>query len=178
MVTNSTPPPGLTEIYQGWARHQVELVRVLAPLNAEQLAIRPSPDMWAIWQLASNMAGGRAYWFHDNLGEGPDSVRDMFRMTTTTVPGLSLSDAGWEDDDNHPRSAAELVEALELTWAVIQDCLSRWTAADLDEQLATGPGRRASSRGWVIWHVIEHELQHGTEIAVLLRQHGLDTIEL
>ena len=39
-----------------------------------QLALRPdsSHTMWAIWQLASNMAGGRAYWFHDMLGEGPD----------------------------------------------------------------------------------------------------------
>ena len=101
----------------------------------------------------------------------------MFRMTTTTVPGLSLSDAGWEDDDNHPRSAAELVEAFELTWAVIQDCLARWTAADLDEQLQTNAAG-TQTRGWVIWHVIEHELQHGTEIAVILRQNGLPAFEL
>ena len=33
-------------------------------------------------------------------------------------------------------------------------------------------------RGWVIWHLIEHELQHGTEIALILRQNGLPTFEL
>jgi uncharacterized damage-inducible protein DinB len=171
-----TPPPVLQPFYEGWGQHQADFVRVLRPLNAEQLAIRPSPNMWAIWQLASNMAGGRAYWFHDILGEGPAETRDMFRMTRTTVPGLRLSDAGWEDDDNHPRSATELVDAFERTWLVIEDCLARWTVEDLVEPLETKRGRQ--TRAWVIWHVIEHELEHGTEIAVMLREHGLDTIEL
>ncbi len=169
-------PAGLTDIYDGWARHQAELIRVLAPLNAEQLALRPSPDMWAIWQLASNMAGGRAYWFNEVLGEEPRDLRDMFRVTSTTVPGLSLDDAGWEDDENHPRSAAELVASFERTWMVIEDCLARWTAADLGTKRDTKRGPQ--SPGWVIWHLIEHELQHGTEIAVILRTNGLPTIEL
>src|SRR5438132_340836 len=97
-------PTVLAPFIEGWAHHQAELVRVISPLTDEQLALRPAADMWAIWQLVSNMAGGRAYWLHDVLGEGPDDVRDMFRMTTTTVPDLPLSDAGWEDDENHPRS--------------------------------------------------------------------------
>ena len=136
--------------------------------------------MWAIWQLASNIAGGRAYWFHDVLGEGPDALRDMFRVASTTVPGLPLSDAGWEDDENHPRRAAELVDAFEKTWAVVQECLDRWSA-DGSRGSACLPkpaGARRIKRGWVIWHMIEHELHHGTEIAVMLREHGLDTIEL
>jgi uncharacterized damage-inducible protein DinB len=175
---NSTfePPTGLAPFYDGWALHQADFVRVLAPLTAEDLALRPSPDMWAIWQLASNIVGGRAYWFNDILGEGPAATRDMFRMTTTTVPDLALSDAGWEDDDNHPRTAAELVDAFEKTWAVITDCLGRWSAEDLVAKLETKRGTQ--TRGWVIWHVIEHELEHGAEIAVLLRQAGLPTIEL
>jgi uncharacterized damage-inducible protein DinB len=170
------PPLGLAPFYEGWALHQADFIRVLAPLNVEQLALRPSPQMWSIWQLASNIVGGRAYWFHDILGEGPDATRDMFRMTVTTVPGLPLSDAGWEDDDNHPRTAAELVDAFEKTWAVIQDCLNRWTSDDLVAPLETKRG--IQTRSWVIWHVIEHELEHGTEIAVMLRENGLPTIEL
>jgi len=173
------PPPGLAAFYDGWAFHQTEFIRVLGPLNAERLALRPSPDHWTIWQLASNLAGGRAYWFHDVLGEGSDAVRDMFRVPSTTVPDLPLSEAGWEDDETQPRSAAELVGAFEKTWAVIRDCLERWSAADLETVLPTRAGRRPTvTRGWVIWHVIEHELQHGTEIAVILRQNGLPTLEL
>ena len=124
-----TSPAGLADIYDGWAKHQRDLVELLGGLSDEQLALRPAtePQHWAIWQLASNMCGGRAYWFHDVLGEGSDDVRDMFRVETTTVPGLSLADAGWEDDEAHPRTSAELVDAFERTWVLIQDRLTRWT---------------------------------------------------
>jgi len=62
---------------------------------------------------------------------------------------------------------------------VIRDCLERWSAADLETVLPRRAGRRPTvTRGWVIWHVIEHELQHGTEIALILRQNGLPTPEL
>ena len=175
------PPPGLTDIYAGWAMHQAQFVEVLGRLTNAQLELRPGPEpqRWAIWQLASNMCGGRAYWFHDVLGEGSAEVRDMFRVASTTVPGLPLSDAGWEDDETHPRGAADLVMAFQKTWALVEDCLGRWSAADLELVLPAKAGRYPTvKRGWVIWHVIEHELQHGTEIAVILRQNGLPTFEL
>ena len=177
----NTPPPGLVDTYDGWERLNREIMGVLSPLTAEQLALRPAtePEHWAIWQLASNMAGGRAYWFHSVIGEGEPAIREMFRVTQTTVPDLPLSDAGWEDDENQPRTAAELVDAFEKTWELVADCLGRWTAADLEEVLPAGAGSHPTvKRGWVIWHLVEHELRHSTEIAVILRQNGLPTIEL
>jgi uncharacterized damage-inducible protein DinB len=179
--TGVEPPAGLVDIYDGWARIQGNLVRVISPLDDAQLALRPAtePQHWAIWQLASNMCGGRAYWFHDVLGEGPAAVRDMFRVASTTVPGLPLSDAGWEDDETHPRSATDLVRAFDATWELVRDCLGRWSAADLEEVLPARAGAHPTvKRGWVIWHLIEHELQHGSEIALILRQNGLPTLEL
>src|SRR3954462_2268519 len=174
-------PAGLTDTYAGWADHQTRLVGLLGRLTDDQLTLRPSnePEHWAIWQLASNMAGGRAYWFHDVLGEGTAEVRDMFHVASTTVPGLPLSDAGWEDDENRPRTAGELVLAFERTWELVEECLGRWTADDLEVVLpAKAGGHPTVKRGWVIWHLVEHELQHGTEIAVILRQNGLPTLEL
>lgn len=179
MTMTMASPVGLSAIYAGWAEHQASLVEVLRTLDDGQLALRPSPDHWTIWQLASNMAGGRAHWFHDVLGEGPAATRDMFRVASTTVPGLPLTDAGWEDDEEHPRSAGELVDAFDKTWELISNRLGRWTGADLELVLPARAGRHPTvTRGWVIWHLIEHELQHGTEIAVILRQHGLPTMEL
>ena len=171
--------PGFRAVVDGWQTHQAQLLDGVRPLTGEQLALRPGLEGWAIWQLASNMAGGRAHWFHEVLGEGDPSIRDMFRVATTTVPGLPIEDAGWEDDEDHPRSARELVGAFETTWALIDGCLRRWTADDLAVEFVRTYGRRQSvSRGWVIWHLIEHELHHGTEIALILRSNGLPTLEV
>jgi uncharacterized damage-inducible protein DinB len=174
------PLPGMGAIYAGWADHQAKLLDITGRLTDTQVALRPSPDHWAIWQLASNMAGGRAHWFHDVLGEGQAGVRDIFRVASSTVPGLPLEDAGWEDDEDHPRTAAQLVEAFEMTWSLIDGCLRRWSVDDLDVTFRREREGRTQTvtRGWVIWHLIEHELQHGTEIALILRQHALPTLDL
>jgi uncharacterized damage-inducible protein DinB len=175
----SPPPTALNAVYRGWADYQARLLDIIHPLTDEQMRLRPSSDHWAVWQLVANMAGGRAYWFHDVLGEGDPAVRDLFRVAATTVPGLPLADAGWEDDEDHPRTAAEAVEAFRATWRMIDDCLRRWTEDDLRTEFSRPPGGgRTFTRGWVIWHLIEHELQHGTEIALILRGHGLPTLDI
>ena len=169
--------PTLKPFREGWARHQAMVIDVLRGLTPEQLALRTAPHQWAIWQLAGHVAGSRAYWFHDVLGEGDPTTRELFRMARTTVPDLSLDDAGWEDDEDHPRSAGELVDGLTRTWAIIDDCLRRWTAEDLGATIvrpaSTNRPPRTHHRGWVVWHVLEHDIHHGGEISQILGSNGL-----
>ena len=127
----ASPAQGLQTFYEGWANYQGLLLGAIRELTSEQLALRTAPHQWAVWQLAGHMAGSRAYWFHDVLGEGDAATRDMFRVASTTVPDLPLEDAGWEDDEDHPRGAAEIVAAFDATWTMIDDCLRRWTPDDL-----------------------------------------------
>ena len=161
----------LRPFYEGWASHQARVIDAIAGLTPAQLELRTAPHQWAIWQLAAHVAGARAYWFHDQLGEGDRATRDLFRVERTTVPGLSLEDAGWEDDEDHPRTAEELVDGLRRTWAMVDDCLRRWTAEDLAATLVRPS--RAHHRGWVVWHVMEHDIHHGGEISQILGSHGL-----
>jgi len=179
-MTESSAPGLAAAVHAGWQEHQRLLLDVIRPLSLEQLQLRPSPEHWAIWQLASNMVGARAYWMHDILGEGDHAIRDRFRMTTTTVPGLPLEDAGWEDDEARQRTADELVEAFEATWQPIDQCVRRWTPTDLEAEFVRDYGgrRRAVTRGWVVWHLVEHELRHGTEVALILRANGLPTLDI
>ena len=171
----------LEPFVEGWAGYQRLLLGSLEPLDAEQLSSRTAPFQWAVWQLAAHMAGSRAYWFHDVLGEGEDAVRDMFRVESSTVPDLPLEDAGWEDDERRPRTAAELTEAFERTWAMIAECLRRWTGDDLAVEFSRT--RRSGevqtlTRAWVVWHLIEHDLHHGGEISQILGTNGIPALEL
>ena len=167
----------LQTFYEGWAEHQRLLLAAIADLDQDRLALRTAPGQMAIWQIASHMAGSRAYWFHDVLGEGPRAIRDMFRVTNTTVPNVSLEEAGWEDDENHPRTATDIADAFQKTWDVIDDCLRRWSPDDL----AVGFQREtayASSRSWVVWHLMEHEAHHGGAISLVLGANGLPGIDI
>jgi len=178
-MSRDSLPAALATFYAGWATHQDRLLAVIGPLTDDQMQLRPDPAHWAVWQLAANMAGARAYWFHDVLGEGDSALRTMFRVDTTSVPGLSIDDAGWEDNENGPRTAAEIVDAFQKTWQMMEACLRGWTGDDLlTEYQRPGGQRRTVTRAWVVWHLIEHELQHGTEIAVILRSNGLPTLDL
>lgn len=173
-------PSELREFYEGWANHQRLLTNVIRGLDTEALASRPAPEHWSVWQLASHLAGARVYWFHTRLGEGDPALAEMFRVTRTTVPDLPIEDAGWEDDETHPRTAEELVGALEKTSAFTWDCIQRWGLDDLRVEFSrqTRRGLHTFSRAWVIWHVIEHDLHHGGEVSNLLGSHGFPALDM
>jgi uncharacterized damage-inducible protein DinB len=166
---------------EGWAGYQRLILEAIGPLSAEHLSSRTAPHQWAVWQLAAHMAGSRAYWFHDVLGEGDAAVLDMFRVDSTTLPDLPLEDAGWEDDERRPRTASELTEAFERTWAMIDESLRRWTAEDLVVEYSRtwrNGGVETFTRAWVVWHLIEHDLHHGGEISQILGTNGIPALEL
>ena len=167
-MSNTTS--GLDTFYEGWANYQGLVLDALRDLAAEQLGLRTAPHQWAVWQLAGHVAGSRAYWFHDVLGEGDPATRDLFRVASTTVPDLPLEDAGWEDDEDHPRSAVEIVEA----------CLRRWTTDDLAVEFTRErhSGTETFTRQWVIWHLVEHDLHHGGEISQILGSHSAPALDL
>jgi uncharacterized damage-inducible protein DinB len=168
--------PALRPFHDGWAAHQALVIDAIRELTADQLGLRSAPHQMTVWQLAAHVAGSRAYWFHDVLGEGDPAVRDLFRVQRTTVPDLAPEDAGWEDDEDHPRSAEELVDGLHRTWALVDDCLRRWTAEDLDASVVRP--ERTHHRGWVVWRIMEHDVHHGGEISQILGTNGIPSLDL
>ena len=126
---------------EGWQTYQQKLIEALAPLSAEQLALRAAPSLRSIEQLARHIVSVRAGWFHRFLGEGGDDFGAL---------------ATWDAPDSPVRSASELVEGLTATWRVMQEALARYTPADLQETIERE--RRGQTvrltRGWVVWHLL------------------------
>jgi uncharacterized damage-inducible protein DinB len=145
---------------QGWQNYQNQLNKALAPLSPDQLALRAAADLRSIDELARHVIGVRAGWFHYTLEEGDEDFGAFHE---------------WSGPDSLPRSADELVSGLEQTWQVIQEVLGRYTLADLQSPVQDEWEGKISTytRGWVIWHVMEHDLHHGGEIAYSLGMHGL-----
>jgi uncharacterized damage-inducible protein DinB len=144
----------------GWHDYQDKLSTALTPLSTEQLALCAAPELRSIDELTRHIIATRAGWFHDGLGEGNDDFAAFIH---------------WQGSDSTPRLASELVDGLTQTWNVMQEVLARYTSADLQETVTRERQGRTYTftRGWIIWHVIEHDLHHGGEIAYSMGMHGL-----
>lgn len=148
-------------LYEGWETYQRKLAGAIAELTDEQLGLRAAPDLRTLGEQLQHMVRVRASWIHRDLGEGAPEYDDIVH---------------WTDDDAPQRSADELRQGLEATWILIHECLERWSPEDLiEEVLLRRPGRedRLRPRGWVVWHLMEHDLHHGGELGFLLGMHGL-----
>jgi uncharacterized damage-inducible protein DinB len=155
--------------YGMWPQYERRLREVIGAMTTEQLAIRPSPDRWPIWATVGHTAAGRVYWLGRVIGE----------------PGAEMtpfdgSDEGWEDDLEHPRSALELVEALDTTWAIVERCLDRWTPAMLEDRIERRYGDQVQvhTRGSVVQRIFSHEAYHCGELSQTLGIAGLAQIDL
>src|SRR2546427_7116393 len=110
--------PTLATFYKGWEDYQDLLAKAIAPLSAEQLALRAAPNLRSIGEIATHIVRTRAGWFYNAIGEGSADIAQI---------------AQWPWEGGPVRTAAELVEGLEITWQFIKDSLARWTPAEMEQ---------------------------------------------
>jgi uncharacterized damage-inducible protein DinB len=136
-----------------WQHMQDELVRVIAPLSAEQLNTRIAPNLRTVGELAEHIVRGRALWAHKVLSD--PSLEPMMN---------------WDEPDDPPRSAAEVVAGLLHTWQIWRTYLEPSTTDD--------PAPVSEQEADVLrtlWGMIDHDLAHAGELSLMLGALGLDT---
>ena len=164
-IRSSTIAP----FYKGWHLVNESLIKALAPLSAEQLALPVGSPTWPIWASASHLAGTRVFW-----------LCQIFREPgAETTPFTDPTGFGWEDDLTRPRSADELVGALTSTWKIVERCLATWTPESLDQEARRTRGTviQIHTRQSVIMRMITHDAYHSSEISLILGSHGLAAID-
>ncbi len=163
----------LTTFYAGWDVYQRTLVKTIAPLSPEQLALRAAPHHWSLGMIVQHIVADRVWWFNGWMGEGNPDLAPIMR---------------WDPGHNEVPpvlASAELVAGLEATWHMIAQAVDRWTPADLGQIfpppafLSEGEkkffGER--TRQWMFWHVLQHEIFHGGELSLGLGTYGLKGID-
>jgi uncharacterized damage-inducible protein DinB len=147
--------------YAGWEEYQRLMVGAVAPLTDADLQRTIASDLRPVGMLATHIVRTRAAWLHSVLGEGGPEVAAI---------------AAWDDNAGNAPPAAEIVRGLKVTFAAWKACLQRWTPRDLEGLFHDGPDE--VTRGWVTWHVIEHDLHHGGELSYSLGAFGLAGLNL
>jgi uncharacterized damage-inducible protein DinB len=161
----------IRRFYDRWPQYNRRLTEVIAAMSDDQLAIRPSPERYPIWATVGHTAAMRAYWLSAVVGEpGADA---------TPWPDPN-SDPDWDDDLDHPRTAAELVWALDSTFAIVEGCLDRWTPEMLEETVERHylDQVQIHSRASILQRLLTHEAYHCGELSQTLGIHGLPQIDL
>jgi uncharacterized damage-inducible protein DinB len=158
----------LDTFYENWKKYLDKLKQTIAPLSAEQLALKSADDERSIGELAAHIISARAVWF--------------VRMLQQYEGVEELSE--WDEPDAPIRTADELVRGLDATWQMLADALARWNSEDMAKVYAEDWGPEWNHKityftgSWAIWHLIEHDLYHGGEISLTLGMHGLKAIDI
>ena len=142
--------------FESWQDYQEALKRAIAPLTEAQLQRRLIPGLRTPGGIAEHIVFGRALHLHRTLGEGVAELTPFLR---------------WENADDSPHTAAEILHGLELTWRFITACLMRGSPTDpISEEDV--------SIMQAIWGLLDHDLPHAGELSLLLGADSMPGVEI
>jgi DinB family protein len=158
--------PTIRPAFPKWPVFNDQLRDTVATLTEEQLATHPSPERWPMWATIGHLACQRVYWLCDAVGE-PGADTTPFTEAGSNCPG--------DDDLEHVLGAAELADALDSTFRIVEDRLDSWTFDSLQDEIRRpewGPDW-VYTRGGILQRVFAHDVYHGAELNEMLARAGL-----
>ena len=142
--------------FESWQDYQESLKRAIEPLTEEQLQRQLIPGLRTSGEIAEHIVFGRALHLHRTLGEGVAELRPLLR---------------WDDADDPPHTAAEILHGLDLTWRFITACLMRGSPTD---DISEEKVRIMQT----VWGLLDHDLPHAGELSLLLGADGMPGVEI
>lgn len=140
------------------------------PVAALEWQARPGHNTTGM--LLSHMAIAEGYWMTvaaAGMTYEPDGVAHL-----TTLFGVHPDDDGFpaQGDSGHPATLAGrplefYVDLLARARAATLAVLRTWTDASLADTYVTSYSQRTCSRGWTIYHVLEHFCGHFGQVLLL-----------
>src|SRR5215211_5452386 len=142
--------------FESWQDNQEALKRAIAPLSAEELQRRLLPSLRTPGEIAEHIVFGRALHLHRTLGEVVAELTPLLR---------------WDDTDDPPHTAAEILHGLELTWRFITAYLMRGSPTDAISEEKV-PIIQTT------WGLLDHDLPHAGELSLLLGAYDMPGVEI
>ncbi len=134
------------EQFGHWAEVRRDFLRAVDCLSDDELGFVPREGLWSAGEVICHVAGAEDGWMQWARGEASDGVeyRASDYPTVGAIKGL-------------------LARVHEPTLATLRDL----DTADFSREIVTPWGERCAV-GWVIWHVLEHEIHHRGEIYLMI----------
>lgn len=147
----------LSKVFSHWKQVRGDLLSTIDKFEDEELSFAPFESSWPAGQIMLHIGDAEDGWFRRvvsrEIDEWPDHDLDLYPTTEAIKAKLS---------EIHDRTE-KLLDSLELD--------------DLDRVIQSPWSEHRFSLGWIIWHVLEHEIHHRAELSLilgLLGREGLD----
>lgn len=145
-----------------WRRYQDLLKQAVAPLTADQLAFRLGTQRSA-GEIIAHIIAVRVWYLHGVMGEGGSDIEALMQ---------------WDNAGAPIPSSVEMLAGIDQTWQLLTACLARWTVNDMSDKFFINWLGHDEPRGFVVWHMLEHEIHHGGELSFTLGSYGLPGVDV
>ena len=163
------PHPVVARFAAGLVDQHRQLVTLLRR-EAPDLEWQPTPGRNSIGMLVAHIAISEVWWLDvaaRGMPPGPEAEAHV-RVRL----GIGTDDDGMpaKPGSRHPAALSgwpldRYFELLNKTRACTMECLASWRDAELDDPLHVGT--RDVTKGWILYHVLEHVAQHMGQIGLL-----------
>jgi uncharacterized damage-inducible protein DinB len=146
----------MSRIVKHWEQVHCDLMATIGMFAESELTYIPFDGSWAVGQIMLHIADCEDNWLHG-------VVRQEYK------PWVVYNLADYPSKE---MIITKLNQAHDRTEAFFKNL----DETDLDKVYTT-PNGESFSLGWIIWHVIEHEIHHRGELSLalgLLGREGLD----
>ncbi len=147
----------LSQMFDHWRQVRSDLLVMIDKYSDDDLAFVPFKTAMSVGQIMLHIAGAEEGWFRYVIGRDYDEWPQEYSLA---------------DYPNVGSIKALLTEVHTRTEVYLD-------TQDLDdlERRIDAPWGKSIPLGWIIWHVMEHEIHHRGELSLilgLLGREGLD----
>jgi len=147
----------LSEMFSHWGQVRADLIKTLDTFQTAELAYVPFEGSWSVGQIALHIADCEDNWLHGVVG-------------AEIQPWIFYDIA---DYPTHEEIKRLLGKARERT----VNLLAKFTLEDFDRRYELPQGQTLPL-GWIIWHVLEHEIHHRGELSFILGTLGREGLDV
>ncbi|MCK5053163.1 MAG: DinB family protein [Anaerolineales bacterium] len=148
----------LSQMFDHWRQVRSDLLTTMDKYSADHLAFVPFKTAMSVGQIMLHIAGAEEGWFRYVIGWDYDEWPQEYSLA---------------DYPNVGSIKALLTEVHTRTEAYLD-------TQDLDdlERRIDAPWGKSIPLGWIIWHVMEHEIHHRGELSLILGMLGREGLDV
>jgi uncharacterized damage-inducible protein DinB len=146
------------DLFSHWAQVRNDLMTTIDHFDDDDLDYVPFPNSWSVGQILLHIASAEEGWFQYVVRQEYDQWPADFKLK------------------DHPSKDKIKVKLLEVHDRTIE-FITTLEIEDLNT-IIDYPWDGKGRLGWIIWHVIEHEIHHRGELSLILGMLGREGLDI